>query len=151
MKKKVLYLFLGILLLICTCSWLRYRVVNKQFYQFVKNIKSEFKYVKSIDLLNYGPHCTIMVFMEENNCDYERLETVFIKIMTEIAQKSNFQYFLKRHNETASGELAFFHICFYQEGIKDKTLCRYTSYKDFEVWELESDRSVKFRVSDYLQ
>lgn len=89
--------------------------------------------------------------MEENYCDYEVLETVFIKTMVEISKESNFQYLLKKHNETASGELAFFHVIFYEDGIKDEELCRYTSYKDFEVWELESDRSVKFRVSDYLQ
>lgn len=80
-------------------------------------------------------------------CDYETLETVFIKVMVGIAQEENFQYFLKKHG----GEPFFFHVIFYEDGIKDEELCRYTNYKDFEIWELESDRSIQFRVSDYLQ
>lgn len=150
MKKKVLYLFFGILL-VCVCFWIRYRVVNRQFYKFVRDIKSEFEYVESIRVGGHGPHCWISVYVEEDSCDYEKLEPVFIKIMIGIAQEENFQYFSERHDRWAGGEPVFFTVIFHQEGIKNKALCRYTSYKDFEVWELESDRSVKFRVSDYLQ
>lgn len=150
MKKRVLYLFLGILF-VCACFWVRYRIVNRQFYKFVRDIKSEFEYVESIDFSNYGPYCTIRVFMEEKYCDYETLEKVFVKVMVEISKETNFQYFLEKHNRKVGGKPAFFHVFFYKEGIKDKALCRYESRQDFEVWELESDRSVKFRVSDYLQ
>lgn len=150
MKKKVLYLFLGILL-VCVCFWIRYRIVNKQFYKFVRDIKSEFEYVKNIKVENYGPHCTITVHMDKKYCDYETLETVFIKVMVEISEETNFQYFLEKHNKKTGGELAFFKVIFYKEGINDKELCRYTSYKNFEIWELKSNHSIKFRVSDYLQ
>ncbi len=150
MKKKLFYLCLGTLL-VCACFWLRYRLVNRQFYKFVQDIKSEYSYVEDVQLENFGPHCVITVHMDKNYCDYEILEKVFIKVMVEICKEVNFQYFVEKYNEKIGGSPAFFTVIFYQEGIDNEELCRYTSYKDFEVWELESDRSVKFYVSDYLQ
>ncbi len=137
-----------VIALILAFLGIRRKMEREPFYQFKKSIMSEFEYVNKILLGNYGPNCTIRIYMDEKYCDAETLEKVFIKVMTEISEESNFQYFLERHNKVASGELAFLNVYFYHG---EEELCRYTSYKDFEVWELESDRSVQFRVSDYVQ
>ena len=148
MKKKAI-----IICLVCICLisfiLIRYKMVDSTFYQYKKQIITEFKYVDKVELRNYGPYCTVAIYVKDKHFDYEELEPVFIKAMTEIYQESNFQYFLEEHIKSASGEMAFLKIHFYNRN--EEELYRFTSYKDFDIWELESNRSVQFRVSDYLQ
>ena len=98
---------------------------------------------------NSGPHCRIRIYVNDGSEDYNSIEPVFIKAMIEMSKETNFQFFLERHTQSASGEMAFLHVYFYQEDGKE--LYRFTSYKDFDVWELENDRSKQFQVSDFLQ
>lgn len=143
------FIILCLAIMLVFVFWvIRRKMIQNPFYQFKKSIMSEFTYVNKMEVGNYGPHCTVRVYVDEKYCEAETLEKVFIKVMTELSEDSNFQYLLERHNKFASGEMTFLNVYFYNG---EEELCRYTSYKDFEVWELESDRSVQFCVSDYVQ
>lgn len=137
------------LVLACLVLLVRNRSVNECFYLFTKSIKEEFEYVNDIEMGNSRPHCRIRIYVKDGCNDYNSIEPVFIKAMIETSKEKNFQYFSKNHIQSASGEMAFLHVYFYRENGEE--LYRFTSYKVFDVWELESDRSVQFRVSDYLQ
>lgn len=148
MKKKVLIFCLAVF---CLVSFLliRYKIMDRTFYQYEKQILTEFEYIDKVELRNYGPECTIAIYVKDKHFDYEELEAVFIKAMTEIYQDSFFQYFLEKHNNSENAEMAYLNIHFYNKS--GEGIYRFTSYKEFDVWELESDRSVQFHVSDYLQ
>lgn len=152
LKKKIIIcsiLLLAFIVLACLILFVRDRNTNACFYSIKKNILEEFEYVNHIEMGNSGPHCRIRIYVNDENDDYDSIEPVFIKAMIEMSKEANFQYLKERHARSASGEMAFLHVYFYQEDGEE--LYRFTSYKDFDVWELERDRSVQFRVSDYLQ
>jgi len=152
MKKTIIIcssLFLAFLVLTCSILFVRDRNVNACFYSMKKNIIEEFEYVNHIEMANFGPHCGIRICVNDGNDDYDSIEPVFIKAMTEMSKEENLQYLKERHARSASGEMAFLHVYFCREDGEE--LYRFRSYKDFDVWELERDRSVQFRVSDYLQ
>ena len=152
MKKRKKWIFIILVpLVIISFIFIKNRMQNNQFYQFEKKLKTEMSYIDKIDIGNYGPYCSLYIYIDEDSCNYENIEKTFIRIMVEVSSKENFQYFLERHNKNASGELAFFNVAFYEEGVKDKVLYKYTSYKDFQVWELESDRSIQFNSADYVK
>jgi len=152
LKKKIIVyssVFFVCLVLTCLVLLVRNRIVNECFYLFKRNIIEEFEYVNHIEMGNSGPHCRIRIYVNDGSVDYNSIEPVFIKAMIEMSKETNFQYILEKHTQSASGEMAFLHVYFYKEDGGE--LYRFTSCKDFDVWELESDRSVQFRVSDYLQ
>lgn len=152
LKKKIIVcssLLFVCLVLICFVLLVRNRSANECFDAFKNIIIEEFEYVSNIEMGNSGPHCRIRIYVEDGCDDYDSIEPVFIKTMIEISKEKNLQYFSEKHVQSAGGEMAILHVYFYQENGKE--LYRFTSYKDFDVWELESDRSVQFRVLDYLQ
>ncbi len=152
MKKRIIVcssLLLACLAFACLVLLLRNKSSNDCFYLFTKSIKEEFEYVDHIEMGNSGPHCRIRIYVKDGSDDYNSIEPIFVKAMIEISKETNFRFFTEKHAQSASGEMAFLHVYFYQENGEE--LYRFTSYKDFDVWELESDRSVQFRVSDYLQ
>ena len=148
MKKKALLFCLVIFCLVSFLLMLN-KIVDSTFYQYKKQILTEYKHIDKIELRNYGPECTIAIYMKDGYFDYEEIEPIFIKAMIGIYQESYFQYFTEKHNNSASAEMAYLNIHFYKKS--GEGIYRFTSYKYFDVWELESDRSVQFRVSDYLQ
>ena len=92
MKKKAL---LFCLVTFCLVSFLLIlnKIVDSTFYQYKKQILTEYKHIDKIELRNYGPECTIAIYVKDGHFDYEEIEPIFIKAMIGIYQESYFQYF----------------------------------------------------------
>ena len=150
MKKKMLIIgtFITIIILFI---FIKDRIENRTFYDFKSLIKDEFSYVHNISLINYGPHCTIFVYLKKENFDFDKIEPVFIKMMLEISKPSNFNYFERRHCGGREGELPYMDISFREKGVDDEELCKFNSSKtdNFEKWELE-DKNEYYYVQDYI-
>lgn len=149
MKKKII-IILAVLLLIILFISVKNRIENRTFYTFKASIENEFSYVQNISLLNHGPHCTIILYLKKESCNFEQIEPLFIKVMLNILESSNFKYFNQLHYKETKGELAFIHVSFRQQGKKNEELYKFDSYKDFQKWEIFKNTDKCYYVSDYL-
>lgn len=148
-RKKIIGIVL-IILLIVLVIFIRNYVSNRMLYKLEAEMKVEFNDVDNIKISNYGPHCTISVYLDEGAYKLKDIEPMFIWTMLELTEEENFNYFQERHSKNATGELAFLHVRFYNEtGTAENLLFKFNSYKDFEIWELEQDKSITYNVSDY--
>ena len=128
-----------------------YVIKNMTLYKLESVIKDEFDNVSDIKVADNGPDCYIYVYVDEDCCEFEDIEPIFISIMLKLDKDENFNYLEKRHNKDAKAELVFFNVCFYKKGTSDNFLFKFRSCKDFEMWELEGDASVTYNVSDYIK
>ena len=152
MRKKKLIRRLLILLCTLLVLIILYYINNRTIYRIEGKIKEKFNTVKSIEVSNTGPYCTLYVYLDSGDYEFEDIEPIFISLMLELDEEDNFNYFKERHIRSATGELAFLHIRFYiEKGKAENLLFEFSSYKDFEIWELEGNASVTYNVSDYTK
>ena len=151
MRKKKLTYGILILLLIVAVLFIMYYINNITIYKLENEIKTEFDSVTGIKVVDNGPDCHIFVYVDKECYKFEDIEPIFIGIMIKLDKEENFNYLDERHNRDAKGELAFLHVRFYEEGTSDNVIFEFTSYKDFQIWELEGNASVTYNVSDYTK
>lgn len=150
MRRKKIICIVSLLLLIVLVAFIIDYINSRTLYKFEAEIKEQFDKVKGFEVSNYGPHCDILVYLDTDDYEYEDIEPIFIDIMLKLNEEAYFNYFEERHISKAASELAFLHIYFYNEdGKAENLLFKFNSYKDFEIWELDRDKSVTYNVSDY--
>ena len=148
--KRVLILVCLIIFLLTGVFIIRGLVNNSEFNNLKKEVAAEFDYVKKMTLSNNGPHCTIDVYLDSDDYDFEKVEKVFIEIMHKVNEPSLRKYLIDTHNKRASGELAFLHISFREKGNNDEVLYKFNNYKDFQQWELESNSKLGQSPKQYM-
>ena len=147
-KNKIIGVFLILLTLLLTGTVAHY-INNRTLYQLESELKEEFDNVNCIDISGYGPHCYINVYVEESK--FEDIEPIFITVMRNIHKKENFDYISEAQSKNTNGELVFLHICFYTSKKREaESVFEFSSYKDFQEWELDGDSSKKYNLSDYI-
>lgn len=154
MRGKKIIRRLLILLCILFVLIILYYINNRTIYRIESKIKEKFNAVESIEVSDTGPHCTLYVYLDSGNYEFEDIEPIFISLMLELDEEDNFNYFNERHIRDATGEMAFLHIRFYiEKGTAENFLFKFNSYKykDFQIWELDGDSSVTYTVSDYTK
>jgi hypothetical protein len=154
MKRKILMLVCLILFLLTGVLIIRGLVDSSEFRNLRKDISTEFDYVQRMTLSNYGPHCTIDVYLDSDDYDFEKVEKVFIEVMLKVNEPSLRKYLIDIHDKRGSGELAFLHISFREKGNDSDVLYKFNNYRDFRQWELESNlkkgqSSKQYMYSDY--
>ena len=145
--RKVLILASIILVL-----YVIYVIKNITLYKLEAEIKDEFDNVSGIKVTDNGPNCTLYVYLDSGSYEFEDIEPIFIKLILKLDEEINFNYLEERHIKDAKGEMAFLHIRFYiEKGTAENFLFKFNSdkHEDFQIWELDSDKSVTYTVSDY--
>ena len=58
-----------------------YVIKNITLYKLEAEIKAEFDKVSSIEVIDNAPDCTLYVYLDSGNYEFEDIEPIFIKLM----------------------------------------------------------------------
>lgn len=149
-RNKRICIIFAILTLVLMFTVTNY-ISNRTLYQLKSELQNKYDNVSNIDVSGSQPHCYINIYVDEEECEFEDIEPIFISMMKEIQNKEIYEYIQKKQSKNPDFQLVFLHICFYtSEKRGAKSVFQFSSFKDFKEWELDGDSSKKYNVLDYM-
>jgi hypothetical protein len=155
--KKIIYLIIGgIIFSLLSIIAIKSYTSKIPAYQLSKEIKEKFTTVYKMDQIDFGPECSINIYLTNEDIEFNEIEIIFEEFLERIYDKEVYQYFVDYHEKKVLGELAKMSVCFRKKGNQEEVIYKFSTIGEegqspIAMWRivLDDEREIIYILEDY--